>query len=127
MRPAPHTADLAEERREREDRVPVGDTRPARFLGLPYALALALGAIAYLLALNIGGWRGLVWAAAVVGPTWGIAMFATAADPYGIEVVLTSLRAKLPILDRRRWGGPSLSPLPARAARGPRRPAAHGH
>ncbi len=109
---APSPPDPAEVRRAREDAVPVGSTRPARFLGLPFPLAVVMGALAYLIQTNVTGWRGLGWAVAVVGPVWLVATLAIARDPYGANVGLAWLRCCALLRDPLRLGAPSLSPLP---------------
>ena len=109
---APLPLSPAEARRIREDAVPVGSTRPARLLGLPFPLAVVMGALAYLIQTNVTGWRGLSWALSVVGPFWFIAVLAIARDPYGANVGLAWLRCCALLRDPLRLGAPSLSPLP---------------
>lgn len=118
----PSAPSPAEVRRAREDAVPVGSTRPARFLGLPFPLAVVMGALAYLIQTNVTGWRGLGWAAAVVGPVWLVAMLAIARDPYGANVGLAWLRCCGLLRDPLGLGAPSLSPLPGRQPAPTRRP-----
>ncbi|WP_424138820.1 VirB3 family type IV secretion system protein [Roseomonas chloroacetimidivorans] len=118
---APLPLHPAEARRIREDAVPVGATRPARFLGLPFPLAVTLGALAYLIQTNVTGWRGLGWALAVVGPVWFLTMLAIARDPFGANVFLAWLRCCALLRDPLRLGAPSLSPLPASRAAPKRR------
>lgn len=109
---APLPNNPAEERRAREDAVPVGSTRPARFLGLPFPLAVVMGAVAYLIQTNVTGWRGLGWAVAVVGPVWFVSILAIARDPYGANVGLAWFRCCALLRDPLGLGAPSLSPLP---------------
>ena len=90
----------------------MGSTRPARFLGLPFPLAVVMGALAYLIQTNVTGWRGLGWAVAVVGPVWAVAVLAIARDPYGANVGLAWLRCCALLRDPLGLGAPSLSPLP---------------
>jgi|SRR5689334_12960634 len=111
------TPDPNAQRMAREDTLHVGATRPVRFLGLPMPLAVALVGLAYVIQTNVTGWRGILWAGAVVGPAWGIACIAVAHDPYGINVGLAWLRTTVLALDRGRWGGPTCSPLPAKGRR----------
>lgn len=112
MARAPSSLSPAEERRAREDAVPVGNTRPARLLGLPFPLAVVMGALAYLIQTNVTGWRGLGYAAAVVGPVWLVASVAIARDPFGANVGLAWLRCCALLRDPLGLGAPSLSPLP---------------
>ncbi|MBB5696059.1 VirB3 family type IV secretion system protein [Muricoccus pecuniae] len=118
---APSILHPAEARRVREDAVPVGSTRPARFLGLPFPLAVVMGALAYLIQTNVTGWRGLGWAVAVVAPFWFVAVLAIARDPYGANVFLAWFRCCALLRDPLRLGAPSLSPLPGNRAAPERR------
>jgi type IV secretion system protein VirB3 len=105
------------ERRQAEDTLHVGATRPAMLLGLPVLLAVALLLLGYLVWINVTGWTGLLWAATVTGPAWVFARVATAHDLYGIDVLLGWLRTSGIALDRGEWGGASTrSPLPVRLA-----------
>jgi type IV secretory pathway VirB3-like protein len=110
--------DPAIARKIREDTLHVGATRPARLLGLPMPLAIALGGLAYMIQTNVTGWRGALWAAAITGPVWVISFLAVARDPYGINVGLAWLRTAGALQDKSKYGGPSLSPLPARQSSG---------
>ena len=108
-------ADPNAARMAREDTLHVGATRPVRFLGLPLPLAVSLSGLAYLIQTNVTGWQGLLWAAAIVGPCWGLAYVLTAHDPYGVAVGWACARTTALMLDKGTWGGPSCSPLPARS------------
>ncbi len=105
------------ERREAEDTLHVGATRPAMLLGLPVLLAVALLLLGYLVWINVTGWNGLIWAVTVTGPAWVFARFTTAHDLYGIDVLVGWLRTSGIALDRGEWAGASTrSPLPVRSA-----------
>jgi type IV secretory pathway VirB3-like protein len=102
------------ERMDREDTIHVGATRPASLFGLPYPLAMALLFVAYMIQTNLGGWYGLSWAVAAVGPCWVLGYLIVRHDTYGANVVVGWTRTGAFLLDKRIWGGSSCSPLPAR-------------
>lgn len=104
------------ERRETEDTLHVGATRPAMLLGLPVMLAVLLILSAYLIQTSVTGWRGVLWAAVIAGPAWVFARITLAHDQYGIDVLMGWVRTAGVTLDRGAWGGASTrSPLPLRA------------
>lgn len=105
------------ERMAREDTLHVGATRPISFLGLPIQLAVSLMMVAYMIQTNITGWRGAIWAVAIVGPCWFFAWLAVAHDPYGINVAFAWLRTCFFCRDKKIWGGVSCSPLPIKEKR----------
>jgi type IV secretory pathway VirB3-like protein len=111
-----------EERQDMEDTLHVGATRPAMLLGLPVLLAVALLLLGYLVWINVTGWRGLIWAAALVAPSWILARISIANDLYGIGVMAGWLRTTfVTLLMDRAWRGASTrSPLPSRAPAGTR-------
>lgn len=102
--------------RRREDALHIGATRPAMFLGLPMKMTLCLFGVGYIVAVNVPGWQGLAWAAALLGPAYVAARLAVRRSIFGIEVVFGWLRTSGVTFDRATWGGSSRSPLPARQA-----------
>lgn len=110
------TARTEAERREAEDTLHVGATRPAMLLGLPVLLSVLLLLGGYLVWINVTGWRGALWAVAFVGPAWVFARITLSHDLYGIDVLVGWARTAGLSLDRPAWGGASTrSPLPLRA------------
>ena len=105
--------DLSMDRMEQEDMLHVGAARPDRLVGLPYPIAVLLLFTGYILQTNIGGWLGLSWAAVIVGPCWGLFYILVAHDPYGANVAMAWARTCVMLRDKKTWGGPSCSPLPA--------------
>ena len=106
------SADLIE-RMNLEDTLHVGAARPVSFLGLPMELAVGLAAAAYFIQITITGLEGIAAAAAVVGPLWFFASHLVSQDPYGVSVAVAWYQTCALCLDKKLWGGVSLSPLPA--------------
>lgn len=104
-----------DERRAMEDALPGGACRPPMLLGVPMLLIVPIGALGYLAWVNIGGWRGLTWAAALVIPALVAARLLTAHDVFGINVLAKWLATSgLGLaLGETEWGGTTRSPLPA--------------
>jgi type IV secretory pathway VirB3-like protein len=103
------------ERRDMEDTLHVGATRPAMLLGLPVLLAVILLLGGYLIWINLTGWSGLIWAGVFTGPAWVFARFTIAHDHFGIDVLVGWFRTAGLALDRGAWEGASTrSPLPVR-------------
>lgn len=105
--------DLGTERMEQEDTLHVGASRPDRLFGLPYPIAVLLLFVAYMIQTNLGGWYGLSWAVVMVAPCWGFFYILVAHDPYGANVAMAWARTCVMLRDKKVWGGPSCSPLPA--------------
>ena len=124
---APSNVRTVSAREAAEDAVPVGNTRPARALGLPYPLAIAVGMAGYLIQTNVASFsgsslRGFAWAVAICGPVWFLVAVLVRNDPFGAHVALAWVRTCAILRDPLGFGAPSLSPLPGRPVARRRRP-----
>ncbi len=93
------------------DTLHVAATRPALLWGLPYALALALLVLAAEIQVGVHGLRGVVWAAALVGPLWVGARYLVAYDYHAMGVALLWLNTSARDFGAKEWGGSSVAPL----------------